>query len=563
MDWAAECRVAVDGFAASVVLVALPLALVLSVLTLFAYRRAVARAMRKATGEPVPVPPVEPAEGRREPLAIAPLDGEPERGPLDAASRSALSRLTAVYAVAGAVHAAIVTALMFHFNGLEFLPFRFAAIWLVYAWPVIPVLALTAAGRPKAKRATLLAYFVALLALDTIGVVTGIIRGAHGQILGLWLIEMGPPTLLIWLLGNRALRCVGLLALLVALGLSLAFFGGFWLLGCVTLTTRSPLLLAWFDPLRWAIVLAAGVGMFLALRVLAARMQRAKTSDLMLTIDSWWLVITLLAMLQLYPGMKAASPLVLLAFAAYKGVVVFGLKWAQSGSTAGAPVRPPALLMLRVFGHARRTERLLDEIGLRWRYVGPINLIAGTDIATSYFEPDEVVRFVSGRLGDAYVADAATLDAKLARADAAPFADGRYGLNDFFCRDNTWRACVHALAARSDAVLMDLRSFGPANRGCEFELGLLLERVDLTRVLFLVDASTDVAHLEKTLAALWAGPAGGGVNAGRARPTVSLLRADARGDRLAESVVARLFGIAGGAFAMRRSATVDVSSSTR
>jgi hypothetical protein len=84
--------------------------------------------------------------------------------------------------------------------------------------------------------------------------------------------------------------------------------------------------------------------------------------------------------------------------------------------TAG---RAPQLLLLRVFGYGRRTERLLDEIGLRWRFVGPINLVAGTDVATSYLDPDELMRFLGGRLGDAYIGDTSTLAARLEEEKAA------------------------------------------------------------------------------------------------------------------------------------------------
>ena len=91
-----------------------------------------------------------------------------------------------------------------------------------------------------------------------------------------------------------------------------------------------------------------------------------------------------------------------------------------------------------MFGHAGRTESLLDDLGLRWRHVGPINLIAATDIASSFLEPDELVQFLSGDLGDAYVGDAASLQAKLLRLGAGPSADGRYPMlainsKQFFC----------------------------------------------------------------------------------------------------------------------------------
>lgn len=59
------------------------------------------------------------------------------------------------------------------------------------------------------------------------------------------------------------------------------------------------------------------------------------------------------------------------------------------------------------------------------------------------------------------------------------------------------------LAATCDAVLMDLRSFSPKNQGCIFELGRLLDGVDLTGVIFLIDKTTDVRFLENTLYKLW------------------------------------------------------------
>jgi hypothetical protein len=55
----------------------------------------------------------------------------------------------------------------------------------------------------------------------------------------------------------------------------------------------------------------------------------------------------------------------------------------------------------------------------------------------------------------------------------------------------------------SDVVLMDLRSFAPANRGRVYELGELVDAIDLARVVFVVDRSTDRGFLEGTLRELW------------------------------------------------------------
>jgi hypothetical protein len=55
----------------------------------------------------------------------------------------------------------------------------------------------------------------------------------------------------------------------------------------------------------------------------------------------------------------------------------------------------------------------------------------------------------------------------------------------------------------SHVVLMDLRGFGSQNRGCEFELGLLLREIPLTKVVLLVDRTTRIEDLRGLLQSLW------------------------------------------------------------
>ena len=70
------------------------------------------------------------------------------------------------------------------------------------------------------------------------------------------------------------------------------------------------------------------------------------------------------------------------------------------------------------------------------------------------------------------------------------------------CSD-TWQPTMERLATSNDAVLMDLRSFRPANQGCIFELARLLDLVDLRRVVFLTDGTTDRGFLDATLQDMW------------------------------------------------------------
>ena len=196
-----------------------------------------------------------------------------------------------------------------------------------------------------------------------------------------------------------------------------------------------------------------------------------------------------------------------------------------------------------MFGYTRRTRALIDQVGQLWRHNGPIDMIGGTDLATALIEPDELAQFWTGRLRGSFIGNAADLQSRLRALDDRPDPDGRYRINEFFCHDNTWQATVRALARRSTAVLMDLRSFGRQNRGCEFELSLLLHEVPLARIVLLIDGSTRREDLEPLLRSAWSALPDTSPNRSLQFPTLQLLQAgDERGTL--ERVMSRLFASA-------------------
>ena len=83
---------------------------------------------------------------------------------------------------------------------------------------------------------------------------------------------------------------------------------------------------------------------------------------------------------------------------------------------------------------------------------------------------------------------------------------------------------MRELAKHSSVVLMDLRSFSASNQGCIYELGQLLNSVDLRRVVFLVDETTSREFLTSTIAALWQQVSAESPNACVLRPTVQLYK---------------------------------------
>ena len=150
-------------------------------------------------------------------------------------------------------------------------------------------------------------------------------------------------------------------------------------------------------------------------------------------------------------------------------------------------------------------------------------MIAGPDLVTSTVEPHEFLEFASGELAGRFVTGRPDLERRIAAIDRARDPDGRYRVNEFFCHADTWQITMHRLVEESDVVLMDLRSFSAANRGCVHELGELLEAIDLARVAFVVDRTTDRAFLETTLRVLWSAVGPSSPNRRSPAPTARLL----------------------------------------
>jgi hypothetical protein len=87
---------------------------------------------------------------------------------------------------------------------------------------------------------------------------------------------------------------------------------------------------------------------------------------------------------------------------------------------------------------------------------------------------------------------------------------------------------VARLARDAAAVLMDLRGFAPANRGCIFEIEELVATVPLQRIVLLVDASTDLAFLEQTLHGAWRAVPEDSLNAAPGEHRLRILQAARR-----------------------------------
>lgn len=524
MTWAPECDVKWDGVALGVLVAAIPLAIVIAWLTIVFYRRSVGKAMRASMGEAAS----EPASTNRSAGHLAPLqisfvdDTHQALAPHMAHSRATMHAVSWVYVLAGVAQSALITGLYLWLNDLGFRPFRTFMVWLPLAWPIILTLTLTATATRRQKYAVISAYFITLLVMDASADFFGLrYQPGFGQLFLLWFLNAGVPTVIMVILGNRAWRSVGFIAYFFSIVVVGSLLLGFQGLGCLVLTTRSPTLLSSVKYLLPGLVLLLFAVGWWGFREMVQRYQAKRYSDQMLVIDSLWLLVTLLETISQLQASGATGLSFLLAFVAYKTVSMIGLARIRATHAVEAP---QALLMLRVFGHMARTRRLTDQLGHYWRYSGPINMIGGTDLATSLIEPNELFQFWSRRLRRIFLANDADIQARLHTLDVGRDPDLRYRINEFFCHDNTWQAAVKALAQRSTVVLMDLRGFGKQNRGCEFELEMLLDVVSVARVVLLVDETTEIDTLKQVLHAAWSKMSESSPNRALTNPVLSLFQ---------------------------------------
>ena len=224
-------------------------------------------------------------------------------------------------------------------------------------------------------------------------------------------------------------------------------------------------------------------------------------SDQSITLDALWLLFGVVQSFTLVFEGWGWIFTGAVAFAAYKLVVWagLGLLARQSGKDAASRT----LLLLRVFALGLRSQKLFDVLSQVWLRTGSIGLIAGPDLVTATVEPHEFLDFVGGRLSRQFVQGEIDLEARLSHMDDRPDPDGRYRVNEFFCRADTWQMTMQRLAGQSDAVLMDLRSFASSNRGCTYELHQLMNSVPIDRVILVIDDSTDRTFLEMTVREIW------------------------------------------------------------
>jgi tetratricopeptide (TPR) repeat protein len=434
--------------------------------------------------------------------------------PIQTAARSG-RRAAQVYALAGI---ASVTYGGILYWALFIFDVRWTGIFaqtLSWAWPVVLTLALLWGPDRRRLCWTLACYFGVLLAFCTKIhfsstpplEIYGVTLQPFFQPLYVWFLSAYPTVYLLLFL-DRGVRAIGPTLLLLMIILVAGAQAGLTILS-VWSVLQAVSRLAAIIPLQ---LLTTGFEPFLAIsgmllcapvawyatRWLAQRYRRKAFGEQTLVLDSIWLFQTAQITFSTVRHDGLWGWLGIGCFAVYKLITWIGLRRLAREAAGRTPAR---LLLLRTFGLRRRAEKFFDLLGARWRYIGPIQLIAAPDIAGRSVDPGKFLDFLGGRLRRRFVIETGDLELRFRELDDKPDPDGRYRVNELFCGHDAWRPAVRVLMAESDIVAMDLRGFSASNQGCLYELQCLIDIVPIERIILLTDRTTDRDHLGEALAA--------------------------------------------------------------
>src|ERR1043166_1064563 len=496
--------------------------------------------------------PAEPERPRRASIATLSLAVD-EGAAVPGIADSILRRIMLAHVAAGAVYGNLATIILFRFSDIEFLPLRTFVVFWAYAWPTTMVLHLLLGPDRRAKALIHLFYFAVLILLGIgnwlLGSETMVLGGlplpAVFQPLLLWVLY-ALPSLFLLLFLNRTIRTIGPLVLVFVFILMVGGHIAVQLLSlpsvayvAVTVAIAIGLggLAAFWGTALLGVLVAAWPA-WLAVAFLRDRYAAKRMSEFQLTVNAIWMLQALMLSLSLFREHSVlAMSAALVPLIAWRLTLTLALQ----PTFKAARERPPqTLLLLRVYGFGRRSRRLFDLLGARWRLLGSIDLIAAPDLASRTVEPATFLDFIRGRLVRLFVRTPDNLRERLDAIDRKPDPGARFRVNQLFCSDDMWKEAVIALMGAATLVVMDLRGFSMRRAGCVFEVQTLLDTVPLSRRDFLFDRSTDRSALDTILAERWRELDSASPNLAAAAPSVRLLDAGA-GDIKA---VKRLLAIA-------------------
>lgn len=220
-------------------------------------------------------------------------------------------------------------------------------------------------------------------------------------------------------------------------------------------------------------------------------------SDLSLVAGSGLMAIAWLV-LALADGKELSSTQVSAYFAAWLGATM--AIYALVLHAQPCPKVERSLLVLRVFHTDRRAERMLDALQTRWRLVGPVVEIGGPDLARLNFDLHEVIKLLGFRLPELLHPRGLSDEQLASSLNLAMDREGRFGVNEIYCFDSSWKTMVERLMRNSDVILLDLRGFDRLREGTTHEVQRLAAIGALDRVVVIHDGHTDWEHYAAAVA---------------------------------------------------------------
>ncbi|BAT60036.1 hypothetical protein GJW-30_1_02571 [Variibacter gotjawalensis] len=498
-----------SGQVAMIVLIAVPIALFLSILLQWIYLRSVKRSMMHSEGAMPPADPHDPPPS----APLAPLGFATDLWSLDlppSTAKSLRRRAALVYIAGGIVYGAVLT--LFYLAALgqatEIFRFRTPLLIGVFAFPLVLTLAVTITVSWRELCGIVFIYAVAMTLIYIPQLMVGADWSAFFTLFFLFNL---PGLVLATIFLLPRVRTVGPLVL----GLTLAAVAGALLSNHALFYENPERLMAFVKfgtsiglgglQLYYSVMaigaLLLGIAGWLVMRLVGKLYRDRRISDQTMIADSIWLIFSVVhASSMIHSGVQYFfAPFI--AFAAGRMTIAAGFLFLRA--RYGVAEKVPNLLLLRVFSLGRRSSRLFNKVSRLWRYRGSIHMIAGPDLASTTVEPHEFLGFLSGRLARRFIADDRSFQRRLSEVEQRLDLDGRYRVGDFFCHDNAWRMVLTRLARRADVILMDLRGFTPKHQGCVFEIREIVNRIPFARVVFVIDGTTDEPFLRKTFTEAW------------------------------------------------------------
>lgn len=171
----------------------------------------------------------------------------------------------------------------------------------------------------------------------------------------------------------------------------------------------------------------------------------------------------------------------------------------------GSPDR--SFLYLWVFDedvHGRRMSSLPTvELFRKLRRLGNVFVLRGGAVL---FDPDhvgELGAILRGRADDLIATTRAEVDERLTAFTPRKRLGGWFDTCSIMCSDAIWTYALERMMERVDAVVVDLWHLTSDRVGISIELGLLLDRVPVERIVMVAAPGTDPGVLERQLRSAW------------------------------------------------------------